>query len=94
MPLDKIPHYSTEPHCEVYHNHTDCTEANNIEKRYFKLGTGGKRLCHHCEKLANQDALIQECANYSFSKGGLASGLIGGLGNSSDPIAALFASKG
>lgn len=59
MPLE-FPRHSTEPHCEVYHNHTDCTEANNIEKKNFAFGVGSKRLCKHCEDLANKDALAQK----------------------------------
>ena len=35
----------------VYHNNTNCTEGNNIEKYYLAPGTGGKRLCSHCAHL-------------------------------------------
>jgi hypothetical protein len=59
MPLE-VPRHSTELHCEVYHNHTDCTEANNIEQKYFAWGTGNKRLCKHCEKLADYDAMAKK----------------------------------
>jgi hypothetical protein len=39
------PIYSIEKDREVYHNHTDCTERNNIEAKNIRAGTGGKRLC-------------------------------------------------
>jgi hypothetical protein len=35
----------------VHHNNTQCTEGNNIEKKYRKEGTGGKPLCEHCKRL-------------------------------------------
>lgn len=37
---------------DVYHNQSACTEGNNIETRNRVSGTGGKRLCSHCERLA------------------------------------------
>ena len=46
------PIYSIEKDCEVYHNHTECTERNNIETKNVRAGTGDKRLCHHCLKLS------------------------------------------
>jgi len=39
---------------DVYHNNTKCTEGNNVETKYRRSGTGGKRLCKHCAKL-NQE---------------------------------------
>jgi len=59
MPLEE-PRHSTQPECEVYHIHTECTEANNIETKYFAWGVGGKRLCKHCEKLADADAMAKD----------------------------------
>lgn len=59
MPL-QTPRYSSEPNCEVYHNHTGCTESNNIEKKYFTWGTGNKRLCKHCEKLGDTDGMTEK----------------------------------
>jgi hypothetical protein len=59
MPLTE-PRHSSEKNCEVYHNHTNCTESNNIEQRNFQWGTGGKRLCKHCEDLGNTDALAKK----------------------------------
>lgn len=59
MPL-VAPRHSKEQNCEVYHNHSGCTESNNIEKKYFEWGVGGKRLCKHCEKLADQDAMQEK----------------------------------
>jgi hypothetical protein len=34
----------------VYHNNTNCTKGNNIEKENRRPGTGGKgkRLCSEC----------------------------------------------
>lgn len=59
MPL-VVPRHSKEQNCEVYHNHSDCTESNNIEERNFVFGIGGKRLCKHCEKLADSDAMAEK----------------------------------
>ena len=73
MPLE-TPRHSTELHCEVYHNHTDCTEANNIEDRYLKFGTSGKRLCKHCESLGDRDGFVKETMKYKT----MAHGLVGG----------------
>jgi len=36
---------------DVHHNNTACTEGNNIETRYRRQGTGGKRLCKRCKEL-------------------------------------------
>jgi hypothetical protein len=90
MPLE-TPRYSTEPHCEVYHNHTDCTEANNIEKKYFKWGTGGKRICHHCERLANQDGMIKSALESAAIVGGLFGGI--GVHRSPLPLSAMMSAK-
>ncbi|HEX7286296.1 MAG TPA: hypothetical protein VF532_08945 [Candidatus Angelobacter sp.] len=46
------PWHSTRPGETVYHNNTDCTEGNNIERRYYALGDGGLKLCHHCATLS------------------------------------------
>jgi hypothetical protein len=35
----------------VYHNNSNCTEANNIEKENIRQGTGNKTLCLNCKKL-------------------------------------------
>jgi len=35
----------------VYHNNTGCTTGNNIERKYLRRGTGGKRLCKECNRL-------------------------------------------
>ena len=37
---------------DVHHNNALCTEGNNIEFRYYRHGTGWKRLCDHCKRLA------------------------------------------
>lgn len=36
---------------DVYHNHLNCTEDNNIERGNVQNGTGGKRLCNRCSGL-------------------------------------------
>ncbi|NLH48894.1 MAG: hypothetical protein GX444_09860 [Myxococcales bacterium] len=46
--------HSTKKGTDVYHNNSACTEGNNIEKEYRKEGTGGHRLCVHCQRL-NRD---------------------------------------
>jgi hypothetical protein len=35
----------------VYHDNTECTEGNNIEKEYWRAGTGGRPKCEHCAAL-------------------------------------------
>lgn len=45
------PWYSVREGTEVYHNNSECTEVNNIEAYNVREGTGGKRLCKHCERL-------------------------------------------
>lgn len=49
------PWHSTEPGRTVYHNNTKCTEGNNIEARYRKAGTAGRRLCTHCARLNSEN---------------------------------------
>lgn len=85
MPLE-TPRHSKQINCEVYHNHTDCTEANNIEERYFEWGTGDKRLCKHCESLGNRDGIARKYARSmsnallgGYSGLGLVSGALSGL---------------
>jgi len=47
------PFHSVKPNTRnVYHDNTACTEGNNIEKQYLRTGTGGRRLCEHCARLA------------------------------------------
>lgn len=41
---------------DVYHNNTECTKGNNIEKENIRYGTGERRLCDECENLANKDS--------------------------------------
>jgi hypothetical protein len=38
----------------VHHDNTACTEGNNIERENLRQGTGGKPLCHHCQRLDNE----------------------------------------
>jgi len=35
----------------VHHDNTECTEGNNIEKEYWRAGTGGRPKCEHCADL-------------------------------------------
>lgn len=35
----------------VYHNNNACTEGNNIEPQYLRIGTGDRALCAHCARL-------------------------------------------
>jgi len=37
---------------EVYHDNTSCTEGNNIEDKYRRPGTNGRRQCNHCARLS------------------------------------------
>jgi len=46
----KIKSYNAK-NSDVYHNNSDCTEGNNIERVNLQQGTGGKRLCHRCAGL-------------------------------------------
>ena len=43
------PWHSTKQ--SVHHDNTGCTEGNNIERQYWRPGTGGKPLCEHCARL-------------------------------------------
>ncbi len=36
----------------VYHDNDRCTEGNNIEPQYKRLGTGGRPRCEHCNRLS------------------------------------------
>jgi len=45
----KAAWHSSKLGIDVYHNNDKCTEGNNIEKRYWTAGTGGKRLCKNCK---------------------------------------------
>ncbi len=46
--------HSTRVGEKVHHNNNKCTEGNNIEKKYWKEGTGGLPLCSHCSKLNSE----------------------------------------
>lgn len=45
------PWHSARPGELKYHNNSKCTEGNNIERYWWRSGTGGKRLCAHCQRL-------------------------------------------
>jgi phenylacetate-coenzyme A ligase PaaK-like adenylate-forming protein len=44
------PWHSSAAGIDVYHDNTACTEGNNIEKKHWTSGTGGKRKCSKCEE--------------------------------------------
>ncbi len=49
------PFHSAKPNANnVHHNNSACTEGNNIERQYLRSGTGGRPLCQHCARLAQQ----------------------------------------
>jgi hypothetical protein len=62
--------YSKREGTEVYHNNSLCTEVNNIEAYNVKEGTGGKRLCHHCERLNKEENF--DTRGLGLLRGGLA----------------------
>jgi hypothetical protein len=37
---------------EVHHDHDDCYEGKKIKPQHYQTGTGNKRLCKVCEKMA------------------------------------------
>jgi hypothetical protein len=43
------PFFSKLP-TDVYHNNTTCPVAHTIEEFNRVSGTGGKRLCEHCQE--------------------------------------------
>jgi hypothetical protein len=46
------PTHSVKPGtANVHHDNSGCTERNNIEPHYLRSGTGGRRLCDHCDRL-------------------------------------------
>lgn len=79
MPTES-PWYSTKPETKVYHNRTDCTEGNNIEPYNVERGTGGKRLCDHCQRLMQEETFF---FNKTGMMGGLSKGLFGFSANRS-----------
>jgi hypothetical protein len=38
----------------VYHDNSNCTEGNNIERQYLRSGTAGRPRCEHCNRLAQE----------------------------------------
>lgn len=47
------PFHSIKPSARpVYHNNTECTEGNNIEKENLRKGTDNRPLCDHCSRLS------------------------------------------
>jgi len=46
------PYHSRAPNDrKLYHDHSDCTEGNNIETYNKFGGTGGYPKCEHCQRL-------------------------------------------
>jgi hypothetical protein len=45
-------HSSRETDRKVYHDNDRCTEGNNIEAKYRRAGTDGRRQCEHCARLS------------------------------------------
>lgn len=37
---------------DIYHDNTECNTGNNIERENVRRGTGGKRHCEECARLA------------------------------------------
>ena len=52
--MPKVPAFhSCKPNTRnVYHDNSRCTEGNNIETYYKRLGTAGRPRCEHCNRLA------------------------------------------
>jgi hypothetical protein len=47
------PWHSVRPNDPlVYHDNTNCTEGNNIEPKNRREGTGSRKKCAHCTRLA------------------------------------------
>jgi len=44
-------YHSKKEGTKVHHNHSECTEGNNIETYNKVAGTGGLPLCDHCKRL-------------------------------------------
>ena len=44
-------YHSKLPGTRVYHDHSECTEGNNIESYNRVSGTGGHPKCDHCKRL-------------------------------------------
>jgi MIP family channel proteins len=38
---------------DIYHDNPDCQTGGSIDSENIREGTGGKRLCHECERLDN-----------------------------------------
>lgn len=53
------PHLGASWHAvesDVYHDHRACTTGNNIEPVNVRPGTGGRRRCEECARLALEDS--------------------------------------
>jgi hypothetical protein len=44
-------HSKKESDRKVYHDNTNCTEGNNVEKENRQSGTGNRPRCEHCTRL-------------------------------------------
>ena len=45
-------HSKLETDRKVYHDNSECTEGDNIQKENRVAGTGGRPKCEHCAKLS------------------------------------------
>jgi hypothetical protein len=52
--MAKVPSFHSKKPSDrpVYHDNDECTEGNNIETENRVPGTGGRRQCEHCARLA------------------------------------------
>lgn len=48
--MAKVPAFHSSKQKDVYHDRSECTEGNNIEKKYRVEGTGGLPRCKTCQK--------------------------------------------
>ena len=48
--LDMIAWHSVRSHC--YHTSSQCTSGDDIEPENYRSGTGNKRQCGQCTRLA------------------------------------------
>lgn len=49
--MAKVAPFHSTKNPGVYHDCSNCTDGNNIEKQYKKAGTGGGTRCKQCTEL-------------------------------------------
>lgn len=52
--MTKVQPFHSSKNPGVYHTCSNCTEGNNIERKYRTSGTGGGRLCQTCARLQKE----------------------------------------